>query len=323
MNIKNEKQLLISVIIPCYNSEKYIASCIHCLQGQSYISWEAIFINDGSIDNSLEILNEYASKDNRIKVYTQQNRGAAKAREYGISKATGTYLTFLDVDDTLTFNALEVMSDGFNNNIDIVVSGFNILKNNILIKRKRLHNTLLENLDYLKNVLTGRYGWELCSKMYRKSLFDNNIITPSNIRIGEDAAIFIQLICHARQVKVISDCVYNYIQYNHSASHVKSLELAEETLQAAFFIEELLKRNIIYVQVKKEIDAMFLLFYSNSTRRGYLDRKHPLIKTLFNKHFTLNALCEVPLYKALYIVIFILLGRFLHKNSMIQKILYS
>ncbi|WP_289472797.1 hypothetical protein, partial [Klebsiella pneumoniae] len=79
--------------------------------------------------------------------------------------------------------------------------------------------------------------------MYRRTLFLDPIETPSGIRIGEDAAVFIQLVCRARYVKILSECLYDYIQYSQSASHIKSLKYAEETLMAAFFIEEILQKT--------------------------------------------------------------------------------
>lgn len=92
------KQPLISVIIPCYNSQPYIETCVNSLKVQGLSNWEAIFVNDGSKDGSLGVLETYAVQDSRIKVYSQINQGAAKAREYGISKATGIYIMFLDVE---------------------------------------------------------------------------------------------------------------------------------------------------------------------------------------------------------------------------------
>lgn len=290
----------LSIIIPCYNSEQYIVSCVTSLFIQTYHDWEAIFVNDGSKDNTLNILTNYALQDQRIKVYSQSNQGTAKAREYGISKATGDFITFLDVDDTLQENALEQMLRAFDEDTDIVVSGFNIVKGQS-VRRKILHPCKLPSMDYLKKVLCGKYGWELCAKMYRKELFTTSIKITQGIRIGEDAAVFIQLVCASRQVKILSEQVYNYIQYAQSASHIRSEKYAEETLQAAFFIEDILKNTHYYQKIKPEINAMFLLFYSNSTRRSILGAAHPFVRTIMRKHFKFSAITRIPLYKAIYV----------------------
>lgn len=295
--------MLISIIIPCYNAAIYIENCIESLYDQTLSNWEAIFINDGSKDNTLVLLEKFAKQDRHIKVHTQHNQGAAKAREYGLSKAIGDYVTFLDVDDTLASDALEVMIKSFDDNTDIVVSGFNIVEGGKIIKRKMLHKALLEKTDYLKNVLRGKCGWELCAKMYRRELFLQSLQTPVGIRSGEDAAVFIQLVCRARQVNVLSKQLYNYFQHGQSASHVKSIKYAEETLQAAFFIEGILKSQNFYADLKKEIDGMFLLFYSNSTRKGILSRNNPLVKRLKKEHFSIAGFMRIPLYKAIYVIL--------------------
>lgn len=293
----------ISIIVPCYNSAQYIPSCALTLVNQSYSDWEAIFVNDGSFDKTDFVLAKLAAQDQRIKVYSQSNQGAAKAREYGISKATGDYITFLDVDDTLPVYALEKMINAFDDNVDIVVSGFNIVKQDKILRRRILKEQKLESLAYLKRVLCGKYGWELWAKMYRREIFLHAIKTPVGIRIGEDAAIFIQLIAKARSVRILSDQLYNYIQYEKSTSHVKSLKYAEETLQAAFFIEQILKEMPFVNEIKSEISAMFLLFYSNSTRKGVLGKQHPLVCKIRTEHFTWSAFKSIPFYKAFYVAL--------------------
>ena len=307
MNIENKNVYRLSIIIPCYNAEKFLVQCFNTLQQQSYKHWEAICVDDGSYDDTLRILKEYALTDIRIKVYTQQNQGAAKAREYGISKATGDYVTFLDVDDTLVPGALQTMVSAFTVDADIVVSGYNVLKHGEIIRKKKFCEGQIDNLCYLKQVLCGRYGWELWAKMYRKALLVESLETPVGIRIGEDAAVFIQLVCRAKRIKILAECLYNYIQYSQSASHIKSLKYAEETLQSAFFIEDLLKKEAFYEQIKREIDAMFLLFYSNSSRKKRLEHNHPLVSKLRKEHFNLNAFRLIPSYKAVYICLHYLL----------------
>ena len=99
--------MLVSFIIPAYNGEKYINQCIKTLQSQRYNNWEAIFINDGSTDNTLIMLMDAANHDNRIKVFSQENKGAAAARNYGIEKANGQYIALLDSDDVWVCNKLE------------------------------------------------------------------------------------------------------------------------------------------------------------------------------------------------------------------------
>ncbi|MBO4985111.1 MAG: glycosyltransferase family 2 protein [Bacteroides sp.] len=297
-------QPLISVIIPCYNSQPYIETCVNSLKVQGLSNWEAIFVNDGSKDGSLRVLEAYAAQDFRIKVYSQINQGAAKAREYGISKATGNYIMFLDVDDTLDSGAFELIKNEIekNEDADIFVACFNILKDNKLLKRTRIFFNELGKISYLKKVLTGRCGWELCGKIYRKELFDDSIKTPVDIRIGEDAAIFIQIVSKAERIKGINYPIYNYIQYSQSASHIRNKKYAEETLRAGIFIEDYLSKQPFYCQIKDEISAMFLLLYSNSSFKWPLSRKNNLVESIKKNHLRILPIFKIHILKSIYVL---------------------
>lgn len=111
---------------------------MHTLLNQKYTHWEAIFINDGSNDNTQELLIRESNLDNRIKVFQQTNQGAAVARNKGIELSSGDYITFLDVDDTLSELFLDTLIKQTSNEIDIIACPFNIIKENKIIKRKNI-----------------------------------------------------------------------------------------------------------------------------------------------------------------------------------------
>lgn len=96
---KNSTEPVISIIIPIYNVEKYLKRCLDSVEKQIYTNLEIILINDGSTDNSLEIAEEYAKKDSRIKIYSEANHGLSAARNLGLKQVTGEYITFIDSDD--------------------------------------------------------------------------------------------------------------------------------------------------------------------------------------------------------------------------------
>lgn len=301
--------MLISFIIPVYNGEKYINQCISTLKAQTNENWEAIFVNDGSTDSSVELIEFASNKDRRIKCFSQKNQGAAAARNLGVKLSSGDFLSFLDVDDTLSEHFVARMSDLLVEDIDIVVSTFNIVKDNSVIKRKKVVPGLLYATEFLKLVLTGKYGWELCAKLYRKKIFENKILTPNNFRIGEDAAIFVQLITFSRRIKIINEALYNYIQYDNSASHIRSKVYAHETLMAGYFIDSYLKEKSFYNDIKTEISAMYLLFFSNSTRKAYLGFSDDLVKYIYTEHLNYKSLSLIPLCKRIYILISFYFGK--------------
>ncbi len=294
--------MLVTFIIPVYNGSKFIEQCIETLLAQTYNNWEGIFINDGSTDNTRELLEQASRADSRIKFYNQKNQGAAIARYTGVKQATGEYITFLDADDTLSKDFLQTLIQQITSSIDIIACPFNIIKKNKIIS-KHITPGVFDNIDYLKKILTGYAGWELCAKIYRKNLFEETLIQPHNIRIGEDAANLVQLILRANKIKITDVPLYNYIQYSTSASHIKDKQYAEETLKAGYFIKSLLEQKPFYPSIKEEIGAMFLLFYSNSTRKANLSLKHPLVNNIYNSYYSYRILKLIPLQKRIYISI--------------------
>ena len=101
------KNPLVSIVVPVYNTEKYIRECLNSLIQQSYSHIEIIAVDDGSTDNSLCLLKELSAKDNRLKVFSQSNQGVSAARNLGLSKATGTYIMFVDADDWIDLSTIE------------------------------------------------------------------------------------------------------------------------------------------------------------------------------------------------------------------------
>lgn len=124
---------MISIIIPVYNAEPYLQRCLDSVLNQTYTNWEAICVDDGSKDQSAVILAEYAKKDGRIKIITQQNGGAAKARNTGLREAKGEYIFFLDSDDELVVNCLELMSKEvyLHPGVEMVVGSHKIMGSNV------------------------------------------------------------------------------------------------------------------------------------------------------------------------------------------------
>lgn len=126
---------LISIIVPVYNSEEYLRLCIESVINQSYKNIEIILINDGSTDNSGEICNTYANNDNRIRVIHTKNNGPATARNIGIENSKGSLIFFIDADDYIENNALELLVKNYNQHkAEIIVGDFNKIKNGIVEK---------------------------------------------------------------------------------------------------------------------------------------------------------------------------------------------
>ena len=100
---------LISIIVPIYNVEKYLRQCLDSIQNQTYQNFECLLINDGSPDNSADICREYVEKDSRFRYFEKENGGLSDARNHGIRQSKGSYLTFVDSDDWLENDALQLL----------------------------------------------------------------------------------------------------------------------------------------------------------------------------------------------------------------------
>ncbi len=212
---------LISIIIPVYNAEKYISSCIDSILNQTIDNFEIILINDGSTDNSLSILNDYKNKDIRVVVIDKVNEGVSIARNVGIKHSKGKYITFIDSDDFLEPNALETMLNlMIQFNSDIVRTNYNRIdthatyiaktyKNNELLVLNRNNRKIL--YDDIINQKIGCYLWLLLIK--KDLLIKNNITFNELLFVHQDIDYYINLVKHAKSIYFSDAITYNY--YNN------------------------------------------------------------------------------------------------------------
>lgn len=116
--------MLISIIVPCYNSERYLSDCLLSILNQTYVNWEVICIDDGSQDNTLSILNHYATLDERFKIISQSNAGVSVARNKALSQCQGEYICFVDSDDLIEPNFLITLLQLISHQADLAICGF-------------------------------------------------------------------------------------------------------------------------------------------------------------------------------------------------------
>lgn len=195
---------MISVIIPVYNTEKYLRRCIDSILIQTYKDFEAIFVDDGSSDNSGIILDDYQQKDSRIRVYHQENQGASKARSFGVRQAIGEWVTFVDSDDTLPEDALMHYSHHLNDDTDIIIGWLNDYR----------YTERIFTIDEYRRRNISRYGIVVGppTHTYRRSILTENVFdVPRNIVMGEDMLMNIRLAFRTeRPVSITHHDVYNY-----------------------------------------------------------------------------------------------------------------
>lgn len=173
----------VSIIIPMYNSEKYIERCIDSILSQTYKDFEIIIINDGSTDNSLKICEKY--RDDRLKIFSKKNEGVGAARNYGLDIADGDYILFIDSDDCIDEDYLLRLIESNNiYNADLIESGARVhLENDHCIYpyQKDSQITVFDNKEYIKNFLLFKTNISVWGKLYKKELIGNTRFKKMNI----------------------------------------------------------------------------------------------------------------------------------------------
>lgn len=209
--------ILFSIIVPVYNVEKHLSKCLDSIINQTYKNIEIICVNDGSNDNSLNILEQYAEKDSRIKIINQENGGVASARNAGIKASSGEYIWFIDSDDWIEANACEVLNNYIvNNDTDLINFNFYRVKDGKKSKvthglsdrfTEKTYNFFDIQVDICKKIYTN--CWNSCFKA--KLLKDNNIFFPEKFNLCEDILFVIKCFLLNPQIFIINDYLYNYL----------------------------------------------------------------------------------------------------------------
>ena len=210
---------MVSVIIPIYNTQKYLKRCMDSVIEQTYQNIEIILIDDGSSDNSLEICKKYQENDKRVYIISGKNCGVSHARNLGIDKAKGKYLYFVDSDDYLEKEAIEKMLIEYKmRNNQLVIAGYKEIENN-LVKEKNWGKQEITNERAKELVLhengVGGYLW---NKLFVASLIKKNDIKfQEDISVWEDVLFVMQYLNQCDNVIIINDCIYAYCRREGSA----------------------------------------------------------------------------------------------------------
>lgn len=218
---------LISIIVPVYNVESYLPRCLESLVNQSYTNLQILLINDGSIDNSGEICENYKLKDKRIEVFHLENGGVSRARNIGYSKAKGEYIGFVDSDDWIDLTMYEnLLNSLIENNADMSVCDFYYEYGSRTITHKEFSKSeklLLNRDDLYEIVLNPKYfGGYVINKLFKKSLFielfGEEHIFDEDIHYCEDLLLTCIYINKCTQAVFLTKPKYHYSQRLDSAT---------------------------------------------------------------------------------------------------------
>lgn len=266
---------MFSIIIPCYNIEEYIASTIKSVLNQSYQNWELILVNDGSKDNTLNIIKEFKKKEKRITVINQNNKGVSSARNIGLKKAEGEFIFFLDGDDFIRPDLLFKANKIFNENpdVDIFSFGFNIVnKKNQVIKSYTYDDKdghIFSSNDFMNLYLTKKIRQTMCSFIVKKEVLDKNkIYFSKNISYGEDQEVQLKSVFHSNKIFYSSKPFFEYLQRENSAVNnnisIKRIDL----IKVISSLREYFMSNKIDNELLKDLNNYLSMIFIFLFREG-------------------------------------------------------
>lgn len=282
----------VSVIVPVYKVEAYLDKCVESILHQTYSDWELILVDDGSPDRSGAMCDAWAERDKRIKVFHKENGGVSSARNLGIEKAEGTWITFVDADDSLGLETLEKCAIHFDK-ADLIRFSMKFIYSEDGKDFKDFVLPALSHDEYLSRIVARETILGVCGGFYLRKMFvEHNIRFDKNLISGEDWVVLAQLVVLSSEISFISDTLYCYNKVNESScTSSYNFKRSYSTLYALMSIENYLNRAYIHgcenalsrAKCKVEYD-----FYSsiilrvNKVSKQEIDRYASLINMPFH-----------------------------------------
>ena len=291
----------ISVIVPIYNVEQYLRKCIDSIINQTYKNLEIILVDDESPDNCGQICDDYAKKDTRIKVIHKKNGGLSDARNEGIKKATGKYLSFIDSDDYIEENMIgNLYKSIIENDSDISTCAKIIEYSNKKIIKNNKSNFCINNNEAMKRMLTfDEIDTSACDKLFKKDLF-LNIKFPVG-RYYEDMGTIYKVREKANKISHISDLGYHYIMRNDSITKEK---FSEKQLDSLYFAEKIEKEVELNMPEIKEAGEAYYYLEMINIKKEYNKK---IIKIITNNNIKLHKkIMAIFIYFNLYKIVVLL-----------------
>ncbi len=253
----------ISVIVPVYNVEKYLKKCLDSLINQTLKEIEIIVVNDGSPDESEKIILEYLKKYQNIKYYKKENAGLSSARNYGLDKAEGEYISFVDSDDYIDSTMLQKMYEkAKNEDLDIVVcDSIEVYENKNVLKKSNFGYSSCDVKNYILSPPMA------CTRIYKKYLF-NKVRFTENI-FYEDLYLTPSLVNYTKKIGFLNEGLYYYVQRNGSI--MKQLEYNEKLMD----IFKVLKHNQdVLTDFPCEVEFLYISHLLRSASLRFIDYKN-------------------------------------------------
>lgn len=265
----------VSIIMPLYNKEIYVRNAIESVLCQTFSDFELIIVDDGSTDNSFNIVQDYTKKDNRIVLIKKENGGVSEARNVGLSHAKGEWIQFLDADDQIDLNYLTKAQKYIDENeVDILFSDFwivdeekNRIRNISSNVEGSVNQTQLCNMYVTLQEQNGFFGY-ISNKLFRRSiLLKSGARFSKAIKLAEDLDFYAQLYPYIKRALFKSICSFYYVQsnenyiYNNHINYLSQLQVQMD-IRKWFQDSGTYKEHKIYLDKKVADYIFFSLFYA-------------------------------------------------------------
>lgn len=261
----------VSVIVPIYKVERYLEKCILSLTNQTYKNLEIILVDDGSPDNCPLICDEYAKKDNRVKVIHKSNGGVMSAWIEGFKQSRGKFVTFLDGDDTFQENAIEIMINNMQD-ADLCICGYQLVFENSNIvsiqtavksgEEGVFEGQLLENFKK-DNILQPNSYMQFLkgNKLYKREIIANNLeYCDMRVSWGDDCCIVMAAILDSNKIVVTNNITLNYLQRQTSIVHTYNHKMLENCEILNEMYNGMLKKKGVYLEEGAVFERVRLLY---------------------------------------------------------------
>lgn len=234
---------IISIIVPIYNVENYLRKCVESLINQSYANLEIILVDDESPDNCGQICDEYKSKDDRIVVIHQKNKGLSGARNSGLEVATGNYISFVDSDDWVGKEMYEVMLDfSLRYDLDIVECGINESGFEIVYNNPKLNLVFEDSFEAFKRIITNS-DFSVWRRLYKKDVIKDDRFLLN--RTSEDVYFAVDSIPKIKKMGYFGFPFYNYrLNPTSITKSPYNIKRFDDTISACFYLEKELMKFI-------------------------------------------------------------------------------
>lgn len=280
---------MISVIVPIYNTAKYLEKCVNSILNQSYKDLEILLIDDGSTDDSLSVCKQIQKKDGRIKVFHKENGGIVSTRVYGMKKATGEYIAFIDSDDWIEKSMYEELIDKIEN-VDLVTSGIyrygasgNIVaqwidlidEGEYQIDDEEFLDNLIISRKYDGGTVIGGISNNLVTKIFKRSVMEKFIDDIDfEIQLEEDLYILLMYLSNCKKVRITHEIYYHYVYNACSVVNKKHVNYLEQRMRFYNGLSKYIKKIDFEEILLKQLQRRFLYtIFSDTGKNMGVDAK--------------------------------------------------